>query len=403
LTYTAASNANGSATVTVRAHDDGGTANGGQDTSGPQTFTITITPVNDAPVVKAGADRTGNENDMVSVSATFTDVEAADAHTCQIDWGDGSSPTAGAVTEPSGAATPGTCTGSHVYLDDNPTGTASDVYTVNITVTDNGKTNGNPDPKSDMKTLKATISNVNPVITSTTGPTGPQALGPATSVTTNFTDVGSKDTHTCTYTWDDGSPATTVNAPGMGNGSCTATHTYTGAGVYAVHVKVLDDDTGSVEADFAQYVVIYDPNAGFVTGGGFINSPAGAYRADQTLAGKANFGFNAQYKKGANVPTGETEFQFQVGNLNFHSATYQWLVVSGTSKAQYKGTGTINGSGNYGFLLTAYDGSPDKFRIKIWDNNNGGAIVYDNNYSSPDDIDTAAPLAIAGGSIVIHK
>ena len=106
LTYTSAPNANGSATVTVRAHDDGGTANGGQDTSGPQTFTITITPVNDAPVVTAGADRTGNENDMVSVSATFTDVEAADTHTCQIDWGDGSSPTAGAVTEPSGAATP---------------------------------------------------------------------------------------------------------------------------------------------------------------------------------------------------------------------------------------------------------------------------------------------------------
>ncbi len=31
-------------TVTVTAHDDGGTANGGQDTSAPQQFTITITP-----------------------------------------------------------------------------------------------------------------------------------------------------------------------------------------------------------------------------------------------------------------------------------------------------------------------------------------------------------------------
>jgi len=31
------------ATVTVTAHDDGGTANGGQDTSAPQQFTITIT------------------------------------------------------------------------------------------------------------------------------------------------------------------------------------------------------------------------------------------------------------------------------------------------------------------------------------------------------------------------
>jgi hypothetical protein len=49
LTFTPAANANGSATVTVVAQDNGGTANGGVDTSAPQTFTITITPVNDAP------------------------------------------------------------------------------------------------------------------------------------------------------------------------------------------------------------------------------------------------------------------------------------------------------------------------------------------------------------------
>src|SRR6185436_17964828 len=36
LTYTPAANANGSATITIRAHDDGGTANGGVDTSAPQ-------------------------------------------------------------------------------------------------------------------------------------------------------------------------------------------------------------------------------------------------------------------------------------------------------------------------------------------------------------------------------
>jgi len=49
LTYTTATNANGVATITVRAQDDGGTANGGVDTSAPQTFTITVTAVDDAP------------------------------------------------------------------------------------------------------------------------------------------------------------------------------------------------------------------------------------------------------------------------------------------------------------------------------------------------------------------
>ena len=50
LTFTTAANANGVAVVTVSAHDNGGTANGGDDTSDPQTFTITVSGDNDAPV-----------------------------------------------------------------------------------------------------------------------------------------------------------------------------------------------------------------------------------------------------------------------------------------------------------------------------------------------------------------
>jgi hypothetical protein len=57
LTYTPALNANGTATVTVAAVDTGGTANGGADTSAPQTFTITIDPVNDAPSFTAGSNQ----------------------------------------------------------------------------------------------------------------------------------------------------------------------------------------------------------------------------------------------------------------------------------------------------------------------------------------------------------
>jgi len=43
LTYTPAAGATGSATVTVQLHDNGGTANGGVDTSAAQALTITIT------------------------------------------------------------------------------------------------------------------------------------------------------------------------------------------------------------------------------------------------------------------------------------------------------------------------------------------------------------------------
>ncbi|MHB8834492.1 MAG: tandem-95 repeat protein [Candidatus Methylomirabilia bacterium] len=51
LEYTPVANANGGAMVTVTLNDNGGTANGGGDTSASQTFTITMTPVNDSPML----------------------------------------------------------------------------------------------------------------------------------------------------------------------------------------------------------------------------------------------------------------------------------------------------------------------------------------------------------------
>jgi VCBS repeat-containing protein len=62
LTYTPAANQHGLATVSVQIHDDGGVANGGVDTSAVQTFTITVTAVNDAPSFTKGADQTVNED-----------------------------------------------------------------------------------------------------------------------------------------------------------------------------------------------------------------------------------------------------------------------------------------------------------------------------------------------------
>ena len=49
LTFTAAADTTGTTTVTVIARDNGGTGNSGTATSAPQTFTLTIRPVNDAP------------------------------------------------------------------------------------------------------------------------------------------------------------------------------------------------------------------------------------------------------------------------------------------------------------------------------------------------------------------
>lgn len=58
LTYAPAANAFGSATVTVVANDNGGTANGGDDSSAAVTFAITVAPVNDSPSFNGGGNQT---------------------------------------------------------------------------------------------------------------------------------------------------------------------------------------------------------------------------------------------------------------------------------------------------------------------------------------------------------
>jgi hypothetical protein len=54
LTYQAAPDVSGTATVQVRLRDDGGTGVGGTDTSAPQTLRIIVNPVNDAPSFAPG-------------------------------------------------------------------------------------------------------------------------------------------------------------------------------------------------------------------------------------------------------------------------------------------------------------------------------------------------------------
>lgn len=137
-----------------------------------------------------------------------------------------------------------------------------------------------------------------------------------------------------------------------------------------------------------------------MTGGGWFSSPAGAYRPAPQSSDVARFGFVSKYHKGATTPSGTTEFYLQSGELAFASTSYDWLVIAGT-RAQYKGEGTVTGTGThdgtYKFLLTAVDGSPDLLRMKIY---NDTSVLYDNMEGSADD---AAPTtALGGGSIIVH-
>lgn len=175
-------------------------------------------------------------------------------------------------------------------------------------------------------------------------------------------------------------------------------------GVHSVSVRATDD-YGNAGAPMTVLLVVYDPAGGFVTGGGWIDSPTGAYAAQPDLAGKASFGFVSKYGRGASVPNGQAEFHFAAGDFTFRGSELQWLVVNraGTN-AQFKGEGTVNG-GNapdgepYRFMIWAGDGeragTSDAFRIRVCYEDAGDVehVVYDNGALQP----------IGGGSIVVHS
>lgn len=76
LSYTLAPNAFGTAAVTVLLKDDGGTADGGQDTSVSVSFMITITPVDDPPVATDGTLNTPEDTPQGG-TLIATDIDSA--------------------------------------------------------------------------------------------------------------------------------------------------------------------------------------------------------------------------------------------------------------------------------------------------------------------------------------
>ncbi len=233
----------------------------------------------------------------------------------------------------------------------------------------------------------AAYPNSAPVIHSIQGPAEPVAINTTIMVSASFSDDHPGEVHTAVWDWGDGTTSSeTIDET---NGLVEGSHTYAAVSVYVPKLTLCDEFNACASSAYS-YIVVTDTVGGFVTGGGWINSPEGAYVPDPTLTGKASFGFVAKYKKGAAVPAGNSEFQFRAAQLNFHSTSYDWLLVTGNNFARFKGTGTVNGENGYIFLIWARDGDPDTFRIRIWKVD--GSVIYDNGSHQP----------ISAGSIIVH-
>ncbi|HPS70411.1 MAG TPA: tandem-95 repeat protein, partial [Candidatus Cryosericum sp.] len=171
LTYTPAADANGSATVTVYLQDSGGTANGGVDTSVSQTFTITVTAVNDVPSFTKGADQTVLEDcgsQTVSTWATTISAGPADESGQTVNFIVTNNNNLLFSTQPS-ISPAGTLT----YT---PAPNQNGLATVTVRIHDNGGTANGGGDASATQTFTITVTAVNDA---------PAVVVPGTSVTTN--------------------------------------------------------------------------------------------------------------------------------------------------------------------------------------------------------------------------
>jgi DNA-binding beta-propeller fold protein YncE len=352
----------GDPTFTVKVCDDGDPS-----LCDEEEITVTVNEVNESPELDPIGAKTVDEGTELTFTATASDPDLP-ANTLTFSL----------VGAPEGASIAGS-TGAFSWTPTEAQGPGS--YTLNVCVTDDGLPS-----LSDCETIQVTVNEVPVNQTPTADAGGPYLVAVGGQILLDGSASSDPDGDPLAEEW-------------AADGGMVSGDSYTAgpvAGIYDVQLIVNDDQTDS-QPD-KTFVVVYDPGAGFVTGGGWINSPGGAYTQDSDLSGKATFGFVSKYKKGASAPEGNTEFQFQAGGFSFHSAAYQWLVVdkAGTN-AQFKGSGTVNGElDSYGnefkFMIWATDSTPDSFRIRIWWEDAAEHVVYDNGFDQ----------SIGGGSIVVH-
>ncbi|WP_181885134.1 SBBP repeat-containing protein [Pontibacter diazotrophicus] len=175
------------------------------------------------------------------------------------------------------------------------------------------------------------------------------------------------------------------------------------------------------------YVHVFDPEAGFVTGNGWIESPVNSDYEFMQDSKRAHWSFSARYIKDAeNTVQGATNFTLQAGAFAFRSTSIddRTLVITDNT-AYFRGRGTasyednsggfVTDSRQFGYLVAATDGQfqenteADKFRLVVWvinEDGSQGAIVYDNQVaclSSGMDLNMPPCSAIGQGFIVIHK
>jgi hypothetical protein len=313
LTYTPAQGVSGTATVTVTLHDNGGTANGGVDTSPPQLFTITVTPVVATPQIMQMAPvsfTSGAAGNVVVAMFSVVGGGPASDYIAHINWGDGTAQTDGTVIldTPATATTPATYSvvGSHVY-------TASGAFTITVTILNRnggatvnatsvavatatgGSLSAQLSPASNNGPAHNGITNVaNPTIIGTTVPGAKVTLSEGSSVLATATADASGNFSLTSTSLPDGTHNFTVTSTPSTSGAAS---TSTTVGPVVIDTKAprvssvtLNPKTGQILITFTDVGAGLDLSsltnrlsyrlAGKVTNVTAISSPSGAVTSE---------------------------------------------------------------------------------------------------------------------------
>ena len=308
------------------------------DDRGVGTASANVTVNNVAPTVSVTLDAASiDEDGSVTLDGTITDTGTLDGHKVVIDWVDGGTDV---ITLAAGALT---FTKAHQYLDDGVSpgnGTASDVYAISVTVTDDDRGVG-------TASANVTVNNLAPVVNAGVDQTLP--FGSLISVSASFTDTGTLDVWTYDIDWGDGTSHQTGSATPAG--PITGSHQYVIPGDQAITVCVTDDDTGT-HCDSLS--ITFFNTAGKIT--------AGTLRDGNNGRG----GFNVKLDKKDAV---EGELQYQNGSANLHAHEMTAIAVSPDGKSGWFSGVFTNGSVFVAYVEDNGEGKkasgPDVFRLWV--------------------------------------
>jgi hypothetical protein len=117
-----------------------------------------------------------------------------------------------------------------------------------------------------------------------------------------------------------------------------------------------------------------------------------------------SFEIVAEYKQGRSIPTGE--MQLFTPHFDFHSTSYEWLIVNDEDCGIVKGRGQMDhDTSEFGFSFVACEGSEtetqDEIIVRIWSATDGSPIF--NNGSDTSDVSLEEATKVKGGNVQIHK